>query len=202
MQAVKMTAAPSFAMTAGDPLILSVLIASLVIIFVVIKHLYKAFLGPLSKVPGPRWRAFSMLPHLRRMWLGDEAASVVRLHREYGPVVRLAPDLVSFIGTSQTWKTIYASKAKGVSAFHKDYIFYDKPFNNVEGPFGSDDTVNGRMRKTMAPAFSDSGLKQYEPRFKSWCDALAKRLNQDAREGKPVDMVKSFNCKFATSNDT
>lgn len=136
-----------------------------------------------------------MIPHLKAMWTGNEAMSVVDLHEEYGPTVRLAPDLVAFIGNAHTWKTIYASKSQGVSAFGKDLIFYDAPFNEVPGPFGSDDPVSLRMRKTMAPAFSDSGLKQYEPRFKTWCGALAARLNQHASDGTPADMVKLFNCK-------
>ena len=178
-----------------QPLLLLPAVLGLWIVYALIKHIYNALCGPLAKVPGPRWRALSVLPHLKACWDGNEATSVIDLHKAYGPVVRLAPDLVALIGEGQIWKTIYASKSQGVSAFPKDTIFYDKPFNEVPGPFGSEDPVSLRMRKTMAPAFSDSGLKQYEPKFKGWCIALAKRLNQCARDKEPTDMVKLFNCE-------
>jgi hypothetical protein len=170
------------------------LAAILLAVLSIAHYIYRSLYGPLSDIPGPRWRALTIIPHLKAMWAGDEAMSVVRLHNTYGPVVRLAPDLIAFKGDGTMWKSIYASRAHGVSAFTKDYIFYDKPLNEVDGPFGSCDQVNARMRKTMAPAFSDSGLKQYEPRFKGWCDALAKRLDQHIRDGTPADMVKLFNC--------
>lgn len=179
-----------------QPLLLLPALLGFWIVFAVARHIYNALFGPLVRIPGPQWRALSVIPHLKACWDGNEASSVVDLHKKYGPVVRLAPDLVAFTGEGQTWKTIYASKSQGVSAFPKDYIFYDKPFNEVPGPFGCEDSVNLRMRKTMAPAFSDTGLKQYEPRFKRWCVALAQRLDQCARDHEPTDMVKLFNCKF------
>lgn len=140
-------------------------------------------------------RAFTILPHLKAMWTGNEAVAVVELHEKYGSVVRLAPDLIAVTGNAQTWKTIYESKANGVSAFSKDLIFYDAPLNEVHGPFGNDDPNSLRMRKAMAPAFSDSGLKRYETRFKTWCNALAARLDQHATDNVPSDMVKLFNCE-------
>lgn len=184
----------SYAFLLDHPTMLLASAVGLVVVSAIIKHIYSTLNGPLSDIPGPRWRAFTILPHLRAMWTGDEAMSVVRLHNEYGPVVRLGPDLVAFKGEANMWKSIYASRSHGTSAFPKDLLFYDKPLNEVPGPFGSDDYVNARMRKTMAPAFSDSGLRQYEPRFKSWCDALAKRLEQHCNDEVPTDMVKLFNC--------
>jgi len=189
-----MASAMSPYVSSNNPLLLPLISIIVVITFALTNYALSVFSGPLAKIPGPKSRAFSVLPHLRAMWTGNEAASVVDLHQKYGPVVRLAPDLVAFVGSGQTWKSIYASKSHGISAFPKDYIFYDSPANDVPGPFGSDDHTNTRMRKTMAPAFSDAGLKNYEPRFKKWCEALAKRLTQHAEDGSPADMVKLFNC--------
>lgn len=129
------------------------------------------------------------------MWRGTEAIDVHKLHQKYGPVVRLAPDLVAFVGEAHLWKQIYASKSHGVSTFAKDFLFYDKPFNNVNGPFTTDDANNMRIRKTMAPAFSEQGLRQYEGRFKGWCEALHRSLEQQAKAGTGADMVKMFNCE-------
>lgn len=110
-------------------------------------------------------------------------------------VNRLAPDLVAFLGEGDLWKDIYASKSRGICSFSKDILFYDVPVNGVPGPVSAQDEAAGRMRKTMAPAFSDSGLRQHETRFKGWCQALTNRLSMHAVEKRPTDMVKMFNCK-------
>ncbi|KAH9845190.1 Cytochrome-P450 [Teratosphaeria destructans] len=162
--------------------------------FFAIVHAILTYHGPLWRVPGPRWRAITILPHLYSMWTGKEAATVVSLHEKYGPVVRLGPDLVSFIGEGKVWKQIYASKSQGISAFPKDMLFYDKPLSNVNGPFTTEDHENIRQRKALAPAFSEVALRRYEERFKSWCLALRKRLDKSVQEQTPVDMVKAFNC--------
>ncbi|KAF2769006.1 putative P450 monooxygenase [Teratosphaeria nubilosa] len=162
-------------------------------IFAVINVIH-TFHGPLWRVPGPRWRAITTLPHLYSMWTGTEAASVVGLHEEYGPVVRLAPDLVSFIGEGKVWKQIYTTKSQGISAFPKDLLFYDKPLSNFNGPFTTEDRENMRQRKALAPAFSEIALRRYEERFKSWCLALRRRLEESVGEQAPADMVKVFNC--------
>jgi len=130
------------------------------------------------------------------MWNGTEAAAVSNLHEQYGPVVRLAPDLVSFIGEGRVWRQIYTSKSEGLSAFPKDLLFYDKPLNNVNGPFTTEDLDNVRQRRALTPAFSELALKRYEDRFKRWCAALQRKLDDSVGTGTPVDMVKMFNCRL------
>jgi hypothetical protein len=68
-----------------------------------LKVIHGAFFGPLSKIPGPRLWAVSRLPRMYMEWQGEEAAGVDALHKKYGPVVRLAPDEVSFAGGAQAW---------------------------------------------------------------------------------------------------
>ncbi|KAI9711732.1 MAG: hypothetical protein M1820_001876 [Bogoriella megaspora] len=56
---------------------------------------YYGLFHPLAKFPGP------MLAKLSRLWLayhavkGDEAETFLRLHRKYGPVVRISPTLLT-----------------------------------------------------------------------------------------------------------
>ncbi|KJX96257.1 cytochrome P450 like protein [Zymoseptoria brevis] len=95
------------------------------------RNLYRSFCGPLSDIPGPKWRKLTNLPHLYSMWMGREATDVAKLHQKYGDTVRLAPDLIAFLGEGDLWKDIYASKAKGVSKFRKDRLYYDVPINNI-----------------------------------------------------------------------
>ncbi|SMR59365.1 unnamed protein product [Zymoseptoria tritici ST99CH_1E4] len=158
------------------------------------RNLYRSFCGPLSDIPGPKWRKFTNLQHLYSMWMGREATDVAKLHQKYGDTVRLAPDLIAFLGEGDLWKDIYASKANGVCKFRKDRLYYDVPVNNIPGPVSAQCEAAGRMRKTMAPAWSDQGLRQHETRFKGWCKALEYRLGIQASQDMPTDMVKMFNC--------
>lgn len=68
-----------------------------------LKVITGAFFGPLSKIPGPKLWAISRLPRMYMEWQGEEAAGVAALHKKYGPVVRLAPNEVSFAGGAQAW---------------------------------------------------------------------------------------------------
>jgi hypothetical protein len=68
-----------------------------------LKVIAGAFFGPLSKIPGPKLWAMSRLPRMYMEWQGEEAAGVDALHKKYGPVVRLAPNEVSFAAGAQAW---------------------------------------------------------------------------------------------------
>ena len=68
-----------------------------------LKVIYGAFFGPLSKLPGPKLWAISRLPRMYMEWQGHEATGVDALHKKYGPIVRLAPNEVSFAGGVQAW---------------------------------------------------------------------------------------------------
>lgn len=72
-----------------------------------LKFIYGAFFGPLSKLPGPKIWAISRLPRMYMEWQGEEAAGVDALHKKYGPIVRLAPNEVSFAGGAQAWVRVH-----------------------------------------------------------------------------------------------
>lgn len=75
----------------------------LYVVYAWLKAIGGAFFGPLSKIPGPKLWAMSRLPRMYMEWQGEEAAGVDALHKKYGPVVRLAPNEVSFAGGAQAW---------------------------------------------------------------------------------------------------
>lgn len=75
----------------------------LYVAYVWLKAISGAFFGPLSKIPGPKLWAMSRLPRMYMEWQGEEASGVDALHKKYGPVVRLAPNEVSFAGGAQAW---------------------------------------------------------------------------------------------------
>ena len=68
--------------------------------------------SPLSKVPGPWYTRFTSLWLKYQEFSGTRRDWVHRCHQRYGPVVRLAPNEVSFTDLDAI-KEIYASGGSG-----------------------------------------------------------------------------------------
>jgi len=58
---------------------------------------YSVFFHPLRRVPGPFLARFSDLWRNIRYFRGSWLDDVVSLHERYGPVVRIAPNEISFV---------------------------------------------------------------------------------------------------------
>lgn len=81
-------------------------------IFVVVYIVVQGLLSPLSKLPGPWYTRFTSLWLKYQEFTANRRESIHRLHQAYGPVVRLAPDEVSFTSLDAI-KEIYASGGSG-----------------------------------------------------------------------------------------
>jgi len=71
-------------------------LASILIAKIVYEIVYNYYISPLSVIPGPRLCAISKLPVIRQRLGGRMFAWVSSLHKQYGPVVRITPNLISF----------------------------------------------------------------------------------------------------------
>ncbi|KAI0439710.1 cytochrome P450 [Xylaria telfairii] len=68
--------------------------------------LYRIFLDPLSRIPGPFISKFLPIGYIRMTWNGDHIFALKALHDTYGPVVRLGPSNLSF-ATTTAFDSIY-----------------------------------------------------------------------------------------------
>lgn len=94
------------------------LLAAATLLFAI--HLIRRLTSPLSKIPGP---AVSKFTSLVLKWKEIKALRTVyihQLHQQYGPVVRIAPNEVSFTSW-EALKEIYCSGGSG----HDKTEFYD-----------------------------------------------------------------------------
>jgi hypothetical protein len=66
------------------------------------------FLNPLATIPGPKVFALTKWRLALEEWYGRRTVTINKLHNEYGPVVRIGPNEVSFNSTSAL-KTIYGA---------------------------------------------------------------------------------------------
>lgn len=68
------------------------------------------YFHPLRKHPGPKAWAASRLPWCLHQYRGNLSQRLHELHKQYGPVVRIAPDEISYI-SADAWKTIYGQRS-------------------------------------------------------------------------------------------
>jgi len=80
------------------------------------------FFHPLAKFPGPKLWAASRVPYVVSLLRGNLVHDQQEIHKKYGPVVRMAPDEISFT-KEEAWRDIYVHRA-GHQDLAKDPVWY------------------------------------------------------------------------------
>lgn len=153
--------------------------------------LYDAFLGPLSKFPGPRFRAVSKLPGIYTTITGRDAFVRSKLHEIYGPVVRVNPTELSFNNGAEAWEAIYGFKKPRP---FRDSQFYAVGVNGCPDVVTADEENHSKQRKILSTGFSDAAIKGYEPMLKSWAQKMVTEMLERAKTTGKIDMLKYLNC--------
>lgn len=151
--------------------------------------LYNLFLSPLRKYPGSWLYAATPFP---RLWLhisGREPWVVMDMHKRYGPIVRLAPNELTFID-QQAWKDIYGHKAKTF----KDSTFYPFSPDTKHSLILANDEDHHRIRKMFLPAFSARALREQNTLLNHYVLWLVRALKSKQECSEEVDLVKMYNC--------
>ena len=124
--------------------------------------LYRLFLSPLSHLPGPPLWAISRLPYAYHVCVGRIIYTIASLHDIYGPVVRVAPNEISFI-TPEAWNDIYGTikgDAGGKSQMRKDPDLFFRPSEGSHDmTFELDDGEHARQRLD-SPSFHPSLISE------------------------------------------
>lgn len=133
---------------------------------------YNFWIHPLSKYPGPfLWRAFR-LPFLISFMKGRLPHDIKKLHEQYGDIVRLAPDELSFIDPA-AWRDIYPKN------FLRPYEYKDQPPGKTASNFiACTEEEHARFRRILAPAFSERYTAAQEPFVRYYVDKLVSNLNE------------------------
>ncbi|KAJ8117186.1 hypothetical protein OPT61_g1560 [Boeremia exigua] len=166
----------------------------------IIKGIHRVYFHQLAGFPGPKLAAFTRLPKNISIWNGTPHERIHALHEQYGEVVRIAPDELSFI-SPDAWRDIYGhghGHGKGArgSVPPKNWTWYTGTSYGVSNMVEDEDSAeHARVRRIFKPAFSDRALKEQEPLFKKYVEQLVGNLSKVVREHPwtSVDMVKSYN---------
>ncbi|EAU35830.1 predicted protein [Aspergillus terreus NIH2624] len=86
--------------------IISSLAFCLIILSISHKVVYNLYFHPLARFPGPSLWCASRIPYLWKLCRGKLPGKIRAYHDKYGPVVRIAPDELSFDDPA-AWREIY-----------------------------------------------------------------------------------------------
>lgn len=87
---------------------------------------YRVYFAPLSKFPGPKWTAATRLWIMYHEFMGQRTVVIDDLHTKYGPVVRVAPDEVSF-NDEEGLREIYGIRSNvAKSDFYDMFVYYNE----------------------------------------------------------------------------
>jgi cytochrome P450 len=119
---------------------------------------------------------------------GDIHRRLIEHHDKYGPVVRIAPNELSY-SDSEAWRDIYGNRP-GHLPFKRNETWFkkmspDEP-NSIMGP---DEEAHARMRRAFAHSFSEKSLRDQTPVIESYVDAFMKKIKYQ----KTVDLNQWFN---------
>ncbi|KAG0647709.1 Cytochrome P450 monooxygenase [Hyphodiscus hymeniophilus] len=147
-----------------------------------IVHLIRRRYGsPLRKYPGPVLASFSRLHSLLSVASGKYPDRITALHARYGPIVRIAPNELSFSSPEAARELLSAGKG-----FHKT------PFYSVFPPPENPDIftetredVHARKKRVANVPYSMAAMQQLTPFIDETIEVLLSKLNNS--EGK-VDL--------------
>ena len=97
-----------------------------------------------------------------------------QLHKRYGPVIRIAPDEVTFARAD-----VYSEILQPREQFLKDPVWWAKQPGNPDSIINAiNPETHARMRKCLAPAFTMRALRAQEPILQQYINLLIERLTQ------------------------
>lgn len=154
-----------------------------------IRAIYLLFFHPLSAYPGPKLWAICRIPWIRHSLRGELAFKIRDLHDQYGPVVRIAPDELSYT-SSAAWKKIYGQKTPEFEKCLDGRGIAPRSLEGVKGIINEDQERHSRLRRAINPAFSERAIREQEVFLQLYSDKLVSCLLRDAKKGEAVDILR------------
>ena len=123
---------------------------------------------------------------------GDLPQTVKAIHEEYGQVVRVAPDELSFTDP-RAWRDIHGKNLERPPKYKGK-----PPGKNAENLITANESDHTRFRKVLAPAFSQRAMHDQEDAIQGHINLMIEKLHQTIKDDVPesavvVNMLKWFN---------
>ncbi|KAA8907976.1 cytochrome P450 [Sphaerosporella brunnea] len=147
---------------------------------------YQRVLSPYAGVPGPFWASLTRFWYLNRINAQDMHRYTKMLHKQYGPLVRIAPNEVS-VSDPAAMKQIYA-----VNAGYTKTDFYPTQAPNLS-PHGDsftqlDEKKHTYRRRMISHIFSMSSVMEGEKFIDNATAAYFQVIEEHAQKGEKMEM--------------
>ena len=151
---------------------------------------YHSLTSPLRDVPGPFLARFGRFYYLLKVAQGRWEHDDIRLHRQHGPVVRVASDMYS-IDSPDVVRKVYAINSKFPKADWYDAWKHPSPDRWTLFP-DRDMKRHAETRKRFQAMYSMSSLVNYEGYVDECAEVFGRRLTEFASKGQVIDMGRWF----------
>lgn len=152
--------------------------------------IHRLYLHPLSRFPGPKLWAISRILYALALQKGDLVHRTAAIHEQYGDIVRLSPNELSFTNAT-AWKDIYGHH-QGHADFPKNPIWMTPGSNGIHSILSANDADHSRYRRLLSHAFSDKALREQEYLLLHYIELLMTRLKDQIR-ASPQSKAASVN---------
>ncbi|KAI4202646.1 MAG: hypothetical protein LQ350_002439 [Teloschistes chrysophthalmus] len=161
--------------------------------YVILLVVYRLYLSPLAKFPGPNlaaatlWYEFYYDVTLR----GKYTWKIAELHKKYGPIIRISPYELH-INDPEYYDELYVGPS--VRRTMK-YSWCIRGFGPLTYIFGTPGHELHRIRRgAVAPFFSKALVQQLEPSVHAMIDKLLSRLENLKGTGSVINLIDVFPC--------
>ncbi|ODH20230.1 hypothetical protein ACO22_05937 [Paracoccidioides brasiliensis] len=162
-----------------------------VTIYIIIGLVYRLFISPLSKFPGPKLAAATLWYefYYDAVLKGQYTFRIKEMHLKYGPIVRVSPYELH-IDDPDYYSMLYA-----YSAPLDKNKYYLEPFDFPLSAFGTESHHLHRLRRgAMNPFFSSRRVAQHEDLIHRLADKLCGRIEEFQVLGKNVPLSLGYIC--------
>ncbi|KAL3494133.1 cytochrome P450 [Aspergillus germanicus] len=165
-----------------------------ILAYFLVRIIYNINFHPLSKIPGPRLWAASRLPFVYALIKGTIIHDIQRLHEKYGPVIRIAPNEVTF-AHPDAYKDIFQPD-QNQRQLLKDPLWWARQPGHPDSLLSAiNPEKHAQMRRVLSPGFTAHALRSQEVFVQKYVNLLISQLSDLLGEGKTadVDMTPWFN---------
>ncbi|KAF2124280.1 cytochrome P450 [Dothidotthia symphoricarpi CBS 119687] len=165
-----------------------VLLAAAFVAYLFALAVYRLYLHPLRKFPGPRIAAVSTLYEAYfEIWLnGQYSREIARLHDLYGPIIRVTPNELH-IRDSRFFDEFYGKN------LHLDKEGWDVKFGSEGGVLTTvNAAVHKRRRAALSPMFSRRSILDLIHIIHRHIDTLSARLREAEARKEPINLTLAF----------
>ncbi|KAK2798823.1 hypothetical protein FQN50_008684 [Emmonsiellopsis sp. PD_5] len=162
-----------------------------VTIYVAIRLIYRLYISPLSKFPGPRLAAATLWYefYYDAVLKGRYTFKIKELHKKYGPIIRISPYELH-IDDPEYYHVLYS-----YSPARDKYYYYLKPFDFPLSAFGTESHRAHRFRRrALNPFFFRQRVAQHERLVQTLVQKFCKRIDEFDAAGKIVPISLGYVC--------